>query len=138
MGVMQVSAVLSLGPNGAQPTLLHQKRGRANTRDTIQDAVLGAFGIFLTQSPSFLEYQRLLQHTTGRNNAQTLLGVEQIPCDNQVRTLLDPLTPSSLEPVFETIFKALEQHCRFDHFRVEGVHLLRVLDGSTCCSSRSF
>ena len=69
-----------------------------NTRYTIQDAALGAFGIFFTQSPSFLEYQRRLQHTQGRNNAQTLLGVEQIPCDNQVRTLLDPIAPSYLEP----------------------------------------
>ena len=56
-----------------------------NTRYTIQDAVLGAFGIFFTQSPAFLESQRRLQHTKGRHNAQTLLGVAQIPCDNQVR-----------------------------------------------------
>ena len=35
-----------------------------NTRYTMQDAALGAFGIFFTQSPSFLEYQRLLQATT--------------------------------------------------------------------------
>ena len=33
----------------------HRKRG-PNTRDTIQDTALGAFGIFFTQSPSFLEY----------------------------------------------------------------------------------
>src|SRR5262245_33817014 len=43
-----------------------------NTRYTMQDAALGAFGIFFTQSPSFLEYQRRLQHTKGHNNAQTL------------------------------------------------------------------
>ncbi len=62
----------------------HRHKG-PNTRYAIQDAALGAFGIFFTQSPSFLEYQRRLQHTKGHNNAHTLLGVEQIPCDNQVR-----------------------------------------------------
>ena len=108
-----------------------------NTRYTIQDAALGAFGIFFTQSPSFLEYQRRLQHTKGRNNAQTLLGVEQIPCDNQVRTLLDPLAPSYLDPVFEALFKGLAQHCRFDHFRVLGDHLLVSLDGTTYFSSKT-
>jgi hypothetical protein len=81
-----------------------------NTRYTIQDAVLSALGIFFTQSPSFLEYQRRLQHTKGRNNAQTLFGVEQIPCDNQVRTLLDPLAPSHLDPVCVAIVTGLEQH----------------------------
>jgi hypothetical protein len=108
-----------------------------NTRYTIQDAALGAFGLFFTQSPSFLEYQRRLQHTQGRNNAQTLLGVEQIPCDNQVRTLLDPIAPSYLEPVFEEIFKGLEQHRLLDPFRVLGDHLLVALDGTTYFSSKT-
>src|SRR2546426_11347368 len=76
-----------------------------NTRYTIQDAVVSALGIFFTQSPSFLEYQRRRQHTKGRYNAQTLFGVEQIPCDHQVRTLRDPLAPSYLDPVFVAIFK---------------------------------
>ena len=51
-----------------------------NTCYTIQDAALGAFGLFFTQSPSFLEYQRRLQHSKGHNNAQTLFGVVHIPC----------------------------------------------------------
>ena len=108
-----------------------------NTRYTIQDAVLGAFGIFFTQSPSFLEYQRRLQHTKGHNNAQTLFGVEQIPCDNQVRTLLDPLAPSYLDPVFVEISKGLEQHHMLDHFRVLGDQLLVSLDGTTYFSSQT-
>ena len=82
--------------NASRPCLTIANQG-PNTRYTIQDAVLGAFGIFFTQSPSFLEYQRRLQHTKGHNNAQTLLGVAQIPCDNQIRTLLDPLAPSHLD-----------------------------------------
>jgi hypothetical protein len=108
-----------------------------NTRYTMQDAVLGAFGIFFTQSPSFLEYQRQLQHTKGHNNVQTLFGVEQIPCDNQVRTLLDPLAPSHLAPVFVEIFKGLEQHRMLDHFRVLGDQLLVSLDGTTYFSSQA-
>src|SRR5215467_4460971 len=108
-----------------------------NTRYTIQDAALGAFGLFFTQSPSFLEYQRRLQHTKGCNNAQTLLGIEQIPCDNQVRTLLDPIAPSYLEPVFEEIFMRLEQRRLVAPFRVLGDHLLVSLDGTTYFSSKT-
>ena len=108
-----------------------------NTRYTVQDAVLGAFGIFFTQSPSFLEYQRRLQHTKGHNNTRTLVGVEQIPCDNQVRTLLDPLVPSHLDPVFVELFKGLEPHRMLDHFRVLGAQLLVSLDGTTSFSSQT-
>jgi hypothetical protein len=114
----------------------HRKEG-PNTRYAIQDAALGAFGIFFTQSPSFLEYQRRLQHTQGQNNAHTLLGVEQIPCDNQVRTLLDPLAPSYLDPVFVEVFEGLEQRRMLTHFRVLGAQLLVALDGTNYFSSKA-
>jgi hypothetical protein len=97
----------------------HRNKG-PNIRYAIQDAALGAFGIFFTQSVSFLEYQRRLQHSQGHNNIQTLLGVEQIPCDNQVRTLLDPIAPSHLDAVFVEVFKGLEQHRMLAPFRVLG------------------
>src|SRR5262245_28649945 len=108
-----------------------------NTRYTIQDAVCGAFGVFFTQSPSFLEYQRRLQHTKGRNNAQTLFGVTQMPCDNQIRTLLDPLAPSHLEPVFIEVFTRLAQHHMLDSFRVLGDQLLVALDGTNYFASQT-
>ena len=114
----------------------HRKQG-PNTRYTIQDAAWGAFGIFFTQSASFLEYQRRLQHTQGHNNVHTLLGVEQIPCDNQVRTLLDPLAPSHLDAVFVEVFESLEQHRMLTHFRVLGAQLLVALDGTNYFSSKA-
>ncbi len=114
----------------------HRKKG-PNTRYTIQEAALGALGIFFTQSPSFLEYQRRLQHTKGQNNAHTLLGVEQIPCDNQVRTLLDPIAPRHLDAVFIEVFEGLEQHRMLAHFRVLGDQLLVALDGTNYFSSKA-
>ena len=114
----------------------HRQEG-PNTRYAIQDAALGAFGIFFTQSPSFLEYQRRLQHTKGHNNAQTLLGVEQIPCDNQVRILLDPIAPSHLDAVFVEVFEGLEQHRMLANFRCLGDQLLVALDGTNYFSSKA-
>jgi hypothetical protein len=50
-------------------------------------AVLSAFSVFFTQSPSFLDYRVRMQKQRGRNNAQSLFGVHQIPSDNQIRNL---------------------------------------------------
>src|SRR5215471_11781630 len=108
-----------------------------NTQYAIQDAALGAFGIFFTQSPSFLEYQRQLQQTKGHNNVQTLLGVAQIPCDNQIRTLLDPIAPRYLDAVFVEVFEGLEQHRLLAPFRVLGDQLLVALDGTNYFSSKA-
>jgi hypothetical protein len=114
----------------------HRKEG-PNTRYPIADAALGAFGIFFTPSLSFLESQRRVQHTKGHNNAHTLLGVEQMPCDNQVRTLLDPIAPSSLDAVCVEVFAGLEQHRMLAHFRSLGDPLLVALDGPNYFSSQA-
>jgi hypothetical protein len=112
------------------------RKGR-NTRYRIPDAALGAFGIFFTQSPSFLEYQRRLQENKGGNNAHTLCGVTKIPCDNHIRTLLDPIAPSYFDPVFVEVFARLAQHHLFDSFRGLGDQLLVALDGTTYFSSQA-
>ena len=114
----------------------YRKQG-PNTRYRIQDAALSAFGIFFTQSPSFLDYQRWLQQNKGQNNAHTLLGVEQIPCDNQVRKLLDPIAPYHLDPVFIEVFEGLEQHRMLANFRVLTDQLLVALDGTHYFSSKT-
>jgi hypothetical protein len=56
------------------------RRGK-NTRYTLVDAGLSAFSVFFMQSPSFLEYQHSLDQWLGKNNAQTLFGVHQIPSE---------------------------------------------------------
>ena len=108
-----------------------------NTRYTIQNAAVGAFGIFFTQAPSFLEYQRQLHQRQGHDNAQTLFGVEPIPCDNQIRTLLDPVAPSHFTPVFFEVFAHLEQRHLLDPFRVLDHQLLVALDGTQYFSSKA-
>lgn len=112
----------------------HRKPG-PNTRYTLKDAALGAFGVFYMQSPSFLDYQRHLQHTKGRNNASTLFKVAQIPCNNQIRNLLDPLPPSQLDGVYLEVFDRLEHHGLLRSFRVLNTQLLVALDGTNYHSS---
>jgi len=65
------------------------RRTGKNTNYTMTDAGLSAFSVFFMQSPSFLDFQRTMQDTQGKNNAQTLFGVFKIPTDNHIRSLLD-------------------------------------------------
>jgi hypothetical protein len=103
----------------------------------MQDAALGALGIFLMHSPSFLESQRQLQASKGRHNAQTLLGVQTIPCDNQIRTLLDPIPPHHFDPIFLEGFARLEPHHLCESFRVLRDQRLIALEGTTSFSSQA-
>ena len=73
------------------------------------DAALSAFSVFFTQSPSFLYHQRTMASGKGRSNLESLFGAHEIPCDNQIRKLLDDVSPTAVFPFFEQIFERLEQ-----------------------------
>ena len=105
---------------------------------SLEDAALAAFGVFFTQSPSFLAYQRTMERAKGRSNAHTLFGVRHIPTDNCIRALLDPVAPHHLFPLFTQIFEALDAAGCVDPFRIAlGAcargpgQLLIALDGTT-------
>ena len=98
---------------------------------------MGAFGVFFTPSPSCLEYQRHLPQTKGHNNACTLVGVETIPCNNQIRNLLDPMLPSALDGVYLEVFESLEQHGVLANFRGLSDQLLLTLDGTQYFASKT-
>ncbi|MGI8932625.1 MAG: hypothetical protein ACR2FS_00975, partial [Phormidesmis sp.] len=77
---------------------------RANARNatsySVRDAVLGAFSAFFMQRESFLDYQRQLNSRSGRDNAQSLFGLAQIPSVEQIRNILDQLAAQGLFSVF--------------------------------------
>jgi len=79
-----------------------------NRTYTITDALLDAFAVFFTQAPSFLAAQQSMQRARGQRYAHTLFGMPAIPCDNQIRNLLDPIPPHHLFPLFATIVEQLE------------------------------
>ncbi|MDR1956200.1 MAG: ISNCY family transposase, partial [Treponema sp.] len=108
---------------------LPDKRKGPNLKYTLNDAIKSAFGVFFFQFPSVLRYMTERENKRKRNNARSLLGVEQLPRDAQVRNLLDGIDPASLSPVFnETLQEAEERGVRAD-YRVVGCGVLLALDG---------
>ena len=65
------------------------RRTGTNLTYSMEDAALGAFSVFFTQSPSFLAYQKTMEKNKGKSNAQTLFGMKRVPCDNHIRELSD-------------------------------------------------
>jgi len=114
---------------------LPDKRTGKNTRYGMEDAALSAFSVFFTQTPSFLAYQRMMEGSKGNSNAQSLFGVHQIPSDNQIRDLLDPVAPEHVFPTFEEILQVLEQQGQLEGFRSVADTLLIAIDGTEYFSS---
>lgn len=116
---------------------LPDRRTGRNRSYSMADFTLSAFAVFFTQSPSFLSFQQNMEKVQGRNNAQSLFGVERIPCDNQIREMLDPVEPSELFSLFDDLHQGLSEAGLLQEMRsVENTRLV-ALDGTWFFSSKN-
>ena len=131
---VQLQAMLSSVRRSIEEVPEHRK-GR-NVQYEIVDAGLAAFSVFFMQSPSFLAYQRHMEEQRAQNNARSLFGVEAIPSDGQIRSLLDPVEPSYLRAPFWVVYELLQTRGRLEAYESIGGTLLCSLDGARFFSSQ--
>lgn len=115
---------------------LPDHRRGSNTTYEIRDAALAAFSVFMMQSPSFLAHQRDLERRKGFNNVTSLFGAEQIPSDQQIRNLLDPVAPVHLRDPFWWIWEQVRTTPAAATFRGVNESVLCVFDGTYYFSSQ--
>jgi hypothetical protein len=113
------------------------RRASNGTKYQMGDAGLSAFSVFFSQSPSFLDWQIRMQQAHGKNNANSIFGVHQIPSDAQIRNLLDPVPPEILFPAMTSIGDTLYDLGHLDSYRSIGKTFLVALDGTDFFSSEN-
>ena len=106
-----------------------------NSQYDMPDVGKSAFSVFFTQSPSFLAHQRDMKLRKGRSNAESLFQLSDIPSDNQIRNLLDPVSPEYVQPIYRQTFQALEQTDILKSRRSFANQLLVAIDGTEYFSS---
>ena len=72
----------------------------------------------------------------GRSNAKSLFGIANIPCDNQIRALLDPVPASHLFAGFDSLHQCLEHSGKRQAYRCFRKGYLVALDGTEYFSSQ--
>lgn len=115
---------------------LPDNRTGANIRYSMEDIVLAAFSVFLTQSPSFLAFQRGMQDETGRNNGKSLFTMQSLPTDDQIRNVLDTIPPNSIFPVFNSCLDHMIETDGMNELKSDLGYLI-ALDGTQYFSSKS-
>lgn len=100
---------------------------------TLVDALMSAFAMFSLKDPSLLAFDERRHE----RNLYHLYGIEQVPCDTQMREILDPLAPEHLRPVFGDVFRQLQRGKALESFVfLNGCYLL-LLDGTGYFSSQA-
>jgi hypothetical protein len=97
---------------------------------SMADIGMSAFSLFFMQSDSFLAYQRSLEEGRKTSNCQTLFGMAKIPTDNHIRSMLDPVSPAHLQPVFDQVIATLVEGGAMTAFQRLGGRTLIALDGT--------
>ena len=103
-----------------------------NQKISLADALMSALAMFSLKDPSLLAFE-VRGATDG--NLKRVYGIQTIPCDTQMRTILDEVSPEELRPLYKDIFRQLQRGKVMEQLVfMEGCYLLS-LDGTGYFSS---
>jgi hypothetical protein len=103
----------------------------SDTDISLTDALMAAFAMFSLKSPSLLAFDK--ERTEG--NLERLYGIARVPCDTHMREILDPVSPSSLRPLFKSVFRQLQRGKALEPMTFLDGRYLLALDGTGYFSS---
>ena len=104
---------------------------------SVADALTSGFAMFSLKDPSLLAFDQRRKDETKLKNLKSIYHIGVVPCDTQMRVILDEVNTEELAPVFADIFrraqrgKVLEQLVFLDNCS------LLSLDGTQYFSSNT-
>jgi hypothetical protein len=100
----------------------------------LADALMSGFALFALKDPSLLAFDQRRQEPN--SNLHTVYGIGQVPCDSQLRDILDPVDPDFLRPCFTDLFRHLQRGRALEPLAFFQGHYLLSFDGSGYFSSQ--
>lgn len=108
---------------------------RQNRTISLADALMSAFAMFSLKDPSLLAFDQ--RREDPNDNFRTIYGIQNVASDSQMRTILDPVEPESLYPLFTDVFRCLQRGKALEAFVYYEGHYLVSLDGTEYFSSKT-
>lgn len=106
---------------------------------TLVDVLMSGLAMFCLKDGSLLEFDQNRNDQARRHNLRTLFGIEQAPCDTQMRTVLDKVNPEQLRAIFRIIHQELQRQGILEDYRFLGKYLVSIdgtgifSSGNVCC-----
>ena len=105
----------------------------SDTEISLTDALMAAFALFSLKSPSLLAFDK---HRV-EGNLGTIYAIDHVPCDTQMREILDPVSPESLRPLFKSVFGQLQRGKALESMMFLDDYYLLALVGTEYFSSQT-
>lgn len=97
------------------------------------DALMSAFAMFSLKDPSLLDFDK--RRHDPNDNFRSIYGIERVPCDSQMRAILDAVDPAHLRPMYRDVFRCLQRGKALEDFVYLHDCYLVSLDGTGYFSS---
>ena len=111
---------------------LPDPRDESNCSYSMADAVMSAIAMFSLKDPSLLAFEK----RRNDENIKNLFRVLNVPSDTQMRTILDPLVPDLLRPMFNDVFRQLQRGKALEPYVFHDGCYLVSMDGTGYFSSK--
>ena len=98
-----------------------------NVEIPLADALMSGFAMFSLKDSSLLAFD---QRRAKPENLRKIFGIEQIPCDTQMRMILDGVNPENIRPLFKGVVKGLQRGKVLESMVFMGRYYLASLDGT--------
>ncbi len=100
---------------------------------SLADALMSGFAMFSLKDSSLLLFEE--RRRRDAHNLMKIYGIEQVPCDTQMRKILDGVLPESMRPAFRAVFAKLQRGKILEPMVFLDGHYLLNLDGTQYFSS---
>ena len=105
-----------------------------NAKVSMPDALMSGFAMFSLKDPSLLAFD---ERRTTDSNLGSIYGIEEVPGDTQMRTILDDVDPVEIRPAFRDVVRQLQRSKELEQFRFLDGSYLVSLDGTGYFSSKT-
>ncbi len=102
---------------------------------SLTDALMSGLAVFSLKFSSLLKFEEQREEQHIRSNLKSLFGIQNAPCDTQMRDILDPVKPQDLHSAYNTAIQYTIESGTLDYYRYFRGHYLVSVDGTGYFSS---
>jgi hypothetical protein len=109
----------------------------SNSSYNLSDIITSCYSIFVLKSSSLLAHESFLNRKSIKNNFATLFGIDKVPSDTQMRTVLDDIETQKLQAGFTTTLGLAQRAGLLNDYKYLGEDLILSIDGTGFFCSKS-
>ena len=100
------------------------------------DMLMSAFAMFSLKDSSLHAFDQRRKNEREVANLEQIYGIEDVPSDTRMRTVLDEVSPEEISPIFKDIVTRLQEGQVLKEMKFLGSYYLLSIDGTTYFSSK--